>query len=141
MFTGNVKFNFELSKVVTGLHLDFNGQDIHCFKINDSKVREDIATLWNGTHLLMPSNYLKEGTNSIDIDFGCKFVKDGNGFHSMKDADGKMYCYSTAEPYYANRIFPLFDQPNLKNSFTLSVNAPEDWTIISNEARTGELET
>jgi aminopeptidase N len=59
----------------------------------------------------------------------------------MKDADDKMYCYSTSEPYYANRIFPLFDQPNLKNSFSLSVNAPEDWTIISNEARTGELET
>jgi len=58
----------------------------------------------------------------------------------MKDADGKMYCYSTSEPYYANRIFPMFDQPNLKNSFTLSVNAPEDWTIISNEARIGELE-
>jgi hypothetical protein len=56
---GNVQFDFELDEVVSGLHLDFNGQDIHCFKINGTKVNEEVDTLWNGTHLVMPTKYLK----------------------------------------------------------------------------------
>ena len=56
---GNVKFDFELDEVVSGLHLDFNGQDIHCFKINGTKISEELDTLWNGTHLVMPTKYLK----------------------------------------------------------------------------------
>jgi aminopeptidase N len=34
-------------------------------------------------------------------------------------------------PYYANRLLPSFDQPNLKANFTLRVEAPNDWVVVS----------
>lgn len=50
----------------------------------------------------------------------------------MTDSDGKQYVYTTTEPYFGNRVFPMFDQPNLKASYHLIACAPEDWTVISN---------
>jgi len=50
----------------------------------------------------------------------------------MKDADGKTYVYSTSEPYFGNRIFPMFDQPNIKATYHLVCCAPDDWTVITN---------
>jgi hypothetical protein len=57
-FDGEVSFDFELSEVVQGLHLDFNGKGITTYFLNAKEVTEDIGTLWNLTHLLMPSKYL-----------------------------------------------------------------------------------
>ena len=39
----------------------------------------------------------------------------------------------TQKPYHANKIFPCFDQPDLKETFKLTVLAPNDWIIASNE--------
>ena len=46
------------------------------------------------------------------------------------------YLYSYLWPYYANRLFPAFDQPNLKATFDLQVMAPENWTVVSTAAGT-----
>ena len=41
--------------------------------------------------------------------------------------------YTQCETYYCNRWFPCFDQPNLKGTLSLTVEAPPSWTIIANE--------
>ncbi len=45
--------------------------------------------------------------------------------------DGLTYLHSYLWPYYANRILPSFDQPNLKANFSLRVIAPDSWTVFS----------
>lgn len=48
--------------------------------------------------------------------------------------DGEeQYIYTTFQPYFANRVFPCFDQPNLKAPMRLTVIATEVWTVLSNE--------
>lgn len=38
--------------------------------------------------------------------------------------DGEeQYIYTTFQPYFANRVFPCFDQPNLKAPMKLTVIA------------------
>ncbi|MBT8077867.1 MAG: aminopeptidase N, partial [Gammaproteobacteria bacterium] len=55
--------------------------------------------------------------------------------HRFVDAqDGHTYLYSYLWPYYANRMFPSFDQPNLKAEFELQVRAPPAWTVVSTAA-------
>ncbi|MEM0952807.1 MAG: aminopeptidase N, partial [Pseudomonadota bacterium] len=39
--------------------------------------------------------------------------------------------YTDFEPYDANRLFPHFDQPDLKARYTLSVQAPANWQVVS----------
>lgn len=53
---------------------------------------------------------------------------------SFVDVDGKQYLYTQFEAYYASRVFPLFDQPDLKARMRLNVISPMDWKkILSNE--------
>ncbi len=59
----------------------------------------------------------------------------GDGFHAFIDPeDGATYLYSNLEPYSAHRIFPCFDQPDIKATYRLLVTAPERWQVVSAEA-------
>lgn len=57
---------------------------------------------------------LKGGENYIAVLYRTKYDNDGNGCVSFIDVDEKQYLYTQFEPYYANRVFALFDQPDLK---------------------------
>jgi aminopeptidase N len=53
--------------------------------------------------------------------------------HRFADpTDGKVYLHTQFEPYDAHRVFACFDQPDIKATFTLTVTAPEEWTVVSN---------
>ena len=49
----------------------------------------------------------------------------GDGFHRFVDPeDGEEYVYTNFEPYEAHRLFPCFDQPDIKGRYTVTVTAP-----------------
>ena len=67
------------------------------------------------------------------VEYTSEYDKDGSGCISFTDVDGKQYLYTQFEPYAANRVMPVFDQPDLKGKLTLSVACPEEWgTVLSN---------
>ena len=39
--------------------------------------------------------------------------------------------YTDFEPYDANQFAPIFDQPNLKAQYSLIVDAPKNWSILT----------
>lgn len=51
---------------------------------------------------------------------------------SFVDAD-EQFLFTDFEPYYANRVFPCFDQPNIKATMRLAVVTPTKWKVLSNE--------
>src|SRR5699024_1533085 len=58
----------------------------------------------------------------------------GEGLHRFVDPfDEAEYLYSQCEPADARRIFPVFEQPDLKATFGLEVTAPAHWSVLSNE--------
>jgi hypothetical protein len=63
------------------------------------------------------------------------------GIHSNIDIDGTQYIYTQNVPHYFSKICPVFDQPDLKARWRLTVEAPADWIIISNEPKTQLTET
>lgn len=61
------------------------------------------------------------------------YDNDGSGCVSFVDVDSKQYIYTQFEPYFANRVFPCLDQPDLKAKMRLSVICPSDWKkVLSN---------
>src|SRR5436190_494106 len=63
----------------------------------------------------------------------------GDGFHQFKDPeDGEEYLYTNFEPYEAHRLFPCFDQPDIKATYELTVTAPPEWEIIANARQATE---
>ncbi len=67
-----------------------------------------------------------------------RFMNTGEGLHRFVDpVDGGVYLYSQFETADAKRLFASFDQPDLKARYTITVTAPEGWTVVSNAAVEG----
>ena len=61
----------------------------------------------------------------------------GVGLHRFVDpVDGGVYLHTQFEPFDAHRVFPCFDQPDLKATFSFTVEAPAGWEVVSNGAPT-----
>jgi aminopeptidase N len=72
-------------------------------------------------------------TNELVVQARMAYSNTGEGLHRFTDpADGLTYLYAHMFLDGARRIFPCFDQPDLKARFTLSVAAPADWLVAAN---------
>lgn len=57
----------------------------------------------------------------------------GEGLHKFVDpVDNEIYLYTQFEVPDSRRMFPVFEQPDLKATFQFSVVASEKWQVISN---------
>ncbi|MDT7545273.1 MAG: aminopeptidase [Actinomycetota bacterium] len=78
-----------------------------------------------------------EADNELRVVARGAWSRTGEGLHRFTDpADGLVYVWGQSFLDDAQRIFACFDQPDLKASFRLTVTAPDDWTVISNERGT-----
>ncbi len=77
--------------------------------------------------------HLSPGSHELVVEAEMAFRNDGEGLHLHVDpADGRRYVYAMSFMDAAPSIFACFDQPDLKAPFTLTVLAPEDWSVIGN---------
>src|SRR5262249_5937461 len=89
-------------------------------------------------HIELPAKLLRVGENIVQIDFAAPVAPAGKAITRFEDKDdGSEYIYTLFVPMDASMAFPCFDQPDLKGKFTLTVDAPTDWTVISNTKLTG----
>src|SRR5262245_25465745 len=109
--------------------LDYREGTISTLSINDQPVS---ATIQNG-HIELPAKLLRVGENVVNINFEAPLAPAGKAFTRFEDKDdGSEYIYTLFVPMDADMAFPCFDQPDLKAKFSLTVDAPEGWTVISN---------
>ena len=80
---------------------------------------------------------LSDGAHTLVVTSHDAYNRTGEGLHKFTDpVDGKDYLYTQFEPAMAMKVFAGFDQPDLKATYTVSVKAPERYTVILNEAVT-----
>ena len=102
--------------------VQINNAVINEFKYENQRVIIDLEKLENNKQ------------NKVSILFHGQYSHSGVGLHHYTDpTDGKEYLYTQFEPFDCNRLFPCFDQPDLKSVLELTVIAPEEWTVLSNE--------
>ena len=71
--------------------------------------------------------------NELVVVADCAYMHTGEGLHRFTDpADGETYLYSQFEVPDSRRVFAVFEQPDLKASFTFTVTTPSSWTVLSN---------
>jgi aminopeptidase N len=72
--------------------------------------------------------------NTLTIVAVMPYKHEGKGLHRFVDpSDQRVYLHSQCEPFDAHLIYPCFDQPDLKTTFDLQVEAPAEWVCVSNE--------
>jgi len=135
-YQGRAVIDFDLDENAEGdLYVDFQDGVIRTLAVNGAILPpEKVAERHDGSRLrLEPGELNPGGANRIEIAFAHAYSTTGNGLHRFEDpVDDRVYTYSNFEPYNANRMFPCFDQPDLKASYELTVEAPSDWKVISN---------
>jgi aminopeptidase N len=84
-------------------------------------------------HLIIPKGLLKNGENVIKINFASPIKTSGAAVTRYVDKeDGAEYVYTLFVPSDASTAFPVFDQPDLKARFALTVKADWNWKVITN---------
>jgi aminopeptidase N len=74
-------------------------------------------------------------TNELRISARCPYSRNGVGLHRFQDpVDSEVYLYTDFEPREAHRVYPCFDQPDLKGTLSLTVVAPPGSEVIANMA-------
>lgn len=126
-YDGKCRISFELKKK-GNVVLEHIG-DVKKVLVNGKEVSYD-----KDDFTMTLNEGLEEGENSVDVEYSAVYDNTGSGLHRFIDPeDDKEYIYSDFEPYQAHRMFPCFDQPDIKAKMKLKVEAPADWNVISNE--------
>ncbi|HUR16653.1 MAG TPA: aminopeptidase N [Candidatus Limnocylindrales bacterium] len=110
------------------MFLDFRGKTVELLDINGTSITPD----WNGFRLTLPGDALGSD-NTVRIVYENDYDTTGDGFHRFVDPeDGEEYVYTNFEPYEAHRLFPCFDQPDIKGRYLVDVTAPSAWQVVAN---------
>ena len=116
-------------KNISPVTVDFNHGTIKSISLNG----ETVEWTYNDWFITLAPALFVLGENRLEIAYQRKYGTDGTGLHRFKDPEtNEVYLYTDFEPFKANRLFPHFDQPNLKASYQLEVVAPRHWQVISN---------
>jgi aminopeptidase N len=107
--------------------IDFLAPSVDSCELNGEEVPKEA---FNGARLTLKN--LRDA-NELHVLATCDYQNIGAGLNRFKDpVDHKVYLHSQFETFDAHRMFPCFDQPDLKASFTFTVLAPSDWVVVSN---------
>ena len=112
---------FTLSDNSAPLVLDFREREDNILRVRSNGTDSDFSV--QREHLLIPAAELEVGENSI----GIEFIAGETSLNRNPD-----YLYTLFVPDRARTAFPLFDQPNLKATYELTLTVPAQWNAVAN---------
>jgi len=129
-YQGKTTIVFETS-IDHNVTVDFTGSEITTLVLNETFIEKPD---WDGHKLNLPQNLIQKN-NTVEIIYINQYDHAGDGFHQFIDPeDNEEYLYTNFEPYGAHRLFPCFDQPDIKATYHLEASAPSEWKVIHNSA-------
>ncbi|WP_431800630.1 aminopeptidase N [Microbacterium sp. bgisy203] len=111
--------------------VDFLGASVDEVTINGVAQPVD----WDGARVRLTG---LQPHNTVVIRGTARYSTSGEGLHRFRDpVDDAVYLYTQYEPADCRRVYPCFEQPDLKARWRFTVTAPADWQVLSNGAETG----
>jgi aminopeptidase N len=90
----------------------------------------DTSKVSDGVRIQLPN--LAEENELLVVAQG-KYTNTGEGLHRFVDpVDQEVYLYTQFEVPDSRRMFAVFEQPDLKATFSFNITAPSYWKVISN---------
>jgi aminopeptidase N len=121
---GRMRIQFGLKDATRPLAIDFAPRDsVYAARMGG----QPVALATPQDHLVIPASALRTGANEITIEFTA-----GDAALNRNPE----FLYSLFVPARAHLSIPVFDQPDLKARWTLSLDVPSGWEVIANGAET-----
>ena len=127
VFYSKSEVSFTCNKPGYSTFIDAVGRSVISATLNGAAV--DVSN-FDGESIFL-SNLAAD--NILVIEIEAEYSKSGEGLQrSVDPSDGEVYLYSQGETAHIRNMFPCFDQPSLKATFTLTVTTPGHWEAVSN---------
>ncbi|WP_173924224.1 aminopeptidase N [Agromyces sp. Marseille-P2726] len=103
-------------------------EQIHELTLNGRSL--DPAVVADGTRIRLDG---LEAENVLHVVADARYTNTGEGLHRFVDpVDEAVYLYTEFAVAEANRVYAVFDQPDLKAAVRFTVTAPAHWQVLSN---------
>jgi aminopeptidase N len=121
--TGTTRITFDLRDNTAPLIVDFDTSADHVKSVlvNDKPANYRYAS----GHIVLPNTALKVGRNAVTIEF----IAGNDPLNRSAD-----FLYALFVPARARQAIPVFDQPDLKARWKLTLAYPPEWKAVSNGA-------
>jgi aminopeptidase N len=119
--SGFLSLSFTLASNSGPLQLDFREDVDHVIRVITNG--SDSAFSFHNEHIVIPAAEMLAGTNQVDIEF----IAGSTSLNRNPE-----FLYTLFVPDRARTAFPLFDQPDLKATYDLTLTVPAGWTAMSN---------
>ncbi|GAA5198006.1 aminopeptidase N [Microbacterium jejuense] len=114
--------------------LDFLGEAVDSVTVNGAARDVD----WDGARIRIDG---LAAHNVVTVHARGRYSTSGEGLHRFRDpVDGEVYLYTQYEPADSRRVYPVFEQPDMKANWHFTVSAPAGWQVLSNGAETAREE-
>jgi len=132
--TTAVKFR---AKPGSSTFIDAVTHAVHSVSLNGREL--DPAEISDGVRIQLPD---LAAENHLLVVADAPYMNTGEGLHRFVDpVDNEVYLYTQFEVPDSRRMFAVFEQPDLKASFTFTVTAPSHWDVVSNSPTPVPVET
>jgi aminopeptidase N len=128
--TGSTTIRFDLKDAASPLVIDFETSREHVKSVA-ANGKPAAFTYTNG-HIVVPAASLVAGANTVAIGFNA-------GDASLNRSND--FLYTLFVPARARLALPVFDQPDLKGRWTVSLEHPAKWQSAANGAELSRVNT
>ena len=133
-YSGSVTIDLDVKRPVTSFR--FHAQDLTITGMSLTGTDTTFAKGDGGTIVVTTDKPLETGTLIFTADFTNKFNRQAVGLYKMLTKDGEPYLFTQFQAIDARRAFPVWDEPQFKIPFQLTVQVPEEYDAVSNSPAT-----
>ena len=127
-FTSTTVVTFRV-KEAGSTFIDLRGDELLEVRLNGAPLP---TSAYDPTYGI-PLSGLQVAEYELKVVAKIRYSRTGEGLHRFVDpVDGEAYLYTQFETADAKRVFACFDQPDLKATYSLALEVPEHWTVITN---------
>ncbi len=109
--------------------IDAIAHTVHRVTLNGTEL--DPADVFAESRIELPS---LKADNTLEVEADFAYTNSGEGLHRFVDpVDNEIYLYTQFEVPDSRRVFPVFEQPDLKATFSFTIHAPAHWEVVSNQ--------
>ena len=126
-FTVRSEIRFTAAEEGSSTFIDLLAKDVVAGSLNGTPLAADA---FDGVRVKLEG---VSSSNVLSIESVHAFETSGIGLSRFVDpTDGSIYMFSDLEPYDAHRVYPCFDQPDIKGRFEFVITAAPDSTVLTN---------
>ena len=128
-FRSDTTVRFRCTEPGVTTFVDLVADEVSQIELNGRTL--DPGQVFDGTRITLDA---LEAENVLRVQGRCRYMHTGEGMHRFVDpVDKSVYLYTQFEVADSRRVFTVFEQPDLKATFTFTVTAPADWQVVSNQ--------